>query len=346
MQSRSRPLRTAAIAGLSVCLLLACKADPLTHTDFIAVAPGAKPDAATPPPADGGGMPTSDAGTGTAADGMTAGCGMAPDYLTGTYKEYHLSISGPDKDAGGQLKVRDRVYFVRLPKPYDPARAYPVVYIGPGCGGTTAGDVLRFYTAQMEDAILVAMMPLVEFGQCFDETMNSVEYPFFDALHKKIESSYCVDPAHQFYSGFSTGARLGYMLDCVFPDVLRAVAVIQGAQPPLPQCKTNHVGLFIVADTMEVGNPYMQNVVAAQRVYGQNMCTGTFMGPMPPTGCGTACMTYDTGAMAAAPPTTTCVKYKDCPADGPIVFCTTVGQGHKTFEPWSVQAFWNFFKTF
>jgi poly(3-hydroxybutyrate) depolymerase len=235
---------------------------------------------------------------------------------------------------------------VRLPKVYDPAKPYRVVYIGPGCGGTTASDVLRFHQTAPEDAIYVAMMPLAEFGACFDETMNSVEFPFFDALHKQIESTYCVDTSRQFYSGFSTGARLGYMLDCAFPDVLRAVATIQGAQPPLPACKPNHIGLFIIADTMETGNPYMQNVVAAQRLFEkQNGCTGTFVSPMPPAGCGAACMTYDTKA-TPLPPTATCVQYKGCPADGPIVFCSTVGQGHKTFEPWSVQAFWNFFKAF
>ena len=277
---------------------------------------------------------------------MTGGCGMDPNQAPGNYVQYHLSIAGPDRDASNQPKVRDRVYFVRLPPTYDPKVPYRVVYIGPGCGGTTSADVLRFHQTAMEDAILVAMMPLAEFGQCFDETMNSVEFPFFEALHKLIESSYCVDPGRQFYSGFSTGARLGYMLDCAFPDVLRAVATIQGAQPPLPACKTNHVGLFILADTMEVGNPYMQNVVAAQRLFGQNGCTGTFISPMPPAGCGAACMTYDTMAATAPPPTTTCVKYKGCPEDGPILFCSTIGQGHKTFEPWSVQAFWNFFKTF
>src|SRR5262249_2776477 len=153
------------------------------------------------------------------------------------------------------------------------------------------------------------------------------------ALHKKIESSFCVDPGHQFYSGFSTGARLGYMLDCVFPDVLRAVATIQGAQLALPMCKPNHIGLFVLADTMETGNPYTSNVMAAQRVFAQNGCTGTFMSPMPPTGCGAACMPYDTMATMMAPPTTTCVKYTGCPADGPIVFCSTIMQGHKTFEP-------------
>jgi poly(3-hydroxybutyrate) depolymerase len=338
MQSRSRPLRTAA-AWLAACLFLvpACKADPNTHSIFTAVAP-ATPDAAPPPPpppTDGGDT----GGTSNADAGMTSGCGMDPNQAPGNYVQYHLSVAGPDK-------TRDRIYYVRLPASYDQTVPYRVVYIGPGCGGSTAADVLRFQQTAPEDAIYVAMMPLAEFGNCFDETMNSVEFPFFDALHKQIESSYCVDPARQFYSGFSTGARLAYMLDCAFPDVLRAVGAIQGVQPPLPACKSNHAGLFIIADTMETGNPYMGNVTAAQRLFGQNGCTGTFVSPMPPAGCGAACMTYDTMAMTAAPPTTTCVQYKGCPADGPIVFCSTIGQGHKTFEPWSVQAFWNFFKAF
>jgi poly(3-hydroxybutyrate) depolymerase len=326
------------------CLLAACKPDPQTRSFFTAVSP-TTPDAMAAPSdggggaggggggGGGGGAPNVDAAPGT--DGMTAGCGLAPDFATGTYREHHLTAAG-----------RDRKYFVRLPSTYDPAVPYRVVYIGPGCGGTTAGDVLRFYTATMEDAILVAMMPLMEFGQCFDETINSVEYPFFDALHKTIESSFCVDPGRQFYSGFSTGARLGYMLDCAFPDVLRAVGTIEGAQPPLPPCKPNHIGLFVIADTMDAGNPYMANVTATARLFAQNGCTGTFMSPMPPAGCGTACTTYDPMTTAAAPRTTTCAKYTGCPADGPIVFCSTIGQGHQTFEPWSVQAFWNFFKAF
>jgi poly(3-hydroxybutyrate) depolymerase len=191
-------------------------------------------------------------------------------------------------------------------------------------------------------------MPLAEFKGCFDETMSSVEYPFFDALHKTIESTFCVDPDRQFYAGFSTGARLAYMLDCAFPDVLRAVGAIQGVQPPLPTCKKKPIGLFVLADTMEPANanPYSGNVTAASRIFAQNGCTGTFVSPMPPGGCGAACMTYDTMTTAPLPPTTTCVKYTGCPVDGPIVFCSTIGQGHNAFEPWSDQAFWNFFKTF
>jgi poly(3-hydroxybutyrate) depolymerase len=335
------------LASLSLCLLLACKEDPATHSTFVTAGTTVTPtpDAMMPPPSDGGGT-TVEAGPRT--DGRTGGCGMDPNQPSAVYTEYHISIAGPDLDATNQPKVRDRRYYVRVPATYDQTMPYRVVYIGPGCGGNTASEVLRIYDNSMNDAILVAVMPLPEFGGCFDETVNSVEYPFFDALHKKIESSFCVDTARQFYTGFSTGARLGYMLDCAFPDVLRATASIQGALPPIPACKKNPIAMMAVADVQETGNPYAANVQAAQRVFGQNGCTGTFMTPMPPTGCGASCAPYDTGAppLPAPKPTPTCVKYVGCPADYPVVFCTSQNAGHVTYEPWSDQTFWNFFKQF
>jgi hypothetical protein len=276
---------------------------------------------------------------------MTLGCGMQPMQAFGSYTEHHISITGPDLDANNQLKVRDRRYYVRLPMNYDPTFPYSVVYIGPGCGGTTASEVFRLDQYSRNDAILVAVMPLPEFGGCFDETVSSVEYPFFDALHKVIESSFCVDPDRQFYAGFSTGARLGYMLDCVFPDVLRATASLQGALPPLPACKDHPIATMVVADVQETGNPYAANVAAAQRVFAQNGCTGTFISPMPPAGCGASCTSYDSGTMPfpASSPTPVCVKYTGCPTDDPIVFCTLQNSGNTTKEPWVDQAFWNFF---
>jgi poly(3-hydroxybutyrate) depolymerase len=346
------------LASLSACLVLACKEDPLTHSTFTAVSTTTPtPDAMMPPPSDGG---SSNVDAGPRADGKTSGCGMDPNQPNGSYFEYHMSVSGPDLDANMQPKMRDRRYYVRLPANYDQTAPNRVVYIGPGCGGNTATEVLQLHKTDMDGAILVAVMPLPEFGGCFDETVNSVEYPFFDALHKKIESSFCVDPDRQFYAGFSTGARLGYMLDCVFPDVLRATATIQGALPPIPPCKKHPIAMIVVTDTTETGNPYAANVQAAQRVFGQNGCTGTFINPMPPTGCGAACSTYDTGAaplpMTMMIPGGGCMKYAGCPADYPIVFCSSTNEGHDTYErwftnttppfPWSDQAFWNFFKQF
>jgi poly(3-hydroxybutyrate) depolymerase len=330
MQSRLlRPLfPISTLAILSASLGLACAQDPGTHSTFTAVAPTTQ-DAAMPPPVDSGGGTTD----GPRGDGKTGGCGMVPTQGN-TYVQYHMSVAGPDLDANNQPKVRDRTYFVRLPKTYDENKPYSVVYLAPGCGGITATNVFNLYPASGDNAILVAMMPTSENLGCFDETINSREYLFFDALHKQIESTFCVDTARQFYAGFSTGARLGFMLDCAFPDVLRATATVQGALPPLPTCKNHPIAGFFLADTQETGNPYQSNVMAAERLLVQNGCTGKATAP------------YDNMTTAALPATTSCVKYTGCPADYPVVFCTTMGQGHMTFEPWSDQAFWNFFKQF
>ncbi|HVU52125.1 MAG TPA: hypothetical protein VHL80_15610 [Polyangia bacterium] len=333
-----------AMVGLSAAAL-ACAQDPATHSTFTAVI------------STGTGGSTGAAGSGSSAGstgaagstingGMTVGCGMDPGQALGSYVEYHISITGPDLDANKQPKVRDRTYYVRLPMNYDGTTPNRVVYLGPGCGGNTATDVLRIYANSMNDAILVAVIPLAEFGACFDETVNSVEYPYFDAVHKKIESSFCVDPTRQFYAGFSTGARLGYMLDCAFPDVLRATASIQGGLPSLPTCKKNPIAMLTVSDTTETGNPYSQAVQATQRVFAQqNGCTGSFVSPMPPAD-GMSTKPYDPMATPLMANTPVCVTYAGCPAAYPIIFCTTTNAGHITYEPWSDQALWNFFKTF
>ena len=51
---------------------------------------------------------------------------------------------------------------------------------------------------------------------------DSVEYGYFDLLHKQIESDYCVDTDRQFYAGYSSGGWMAHQLGCQFPDVLRA----------------------------------------------------------------------------------------------------------------------------
>jgi poly(3-hydroxybutyrate) depolymerase len=347
---QSRLLRSATLLALTT--LGACAQDPKTHAEFTITPPVpvdasvGTPDATTPDATTSKDAPatTSDA---AAPDGGTSGCGMDPDFnAIGKFVAYHLSISGPDVDAGGKPKVRDRVYWVRLPMTYDGTTPFRVVYLGTGCGGTTASDVIQLNKAANEQAILVAPMPLVEFGQCFDERVMSVEYPFFDALHKKLESTLCVDPARQFYAGFSTGARFGNMLGCAFPNVLRAFATVQGILPALPTCVDHPIANLTLADTLEAGNPYQGNVQASQHVLAANKCANPTAVPSsgPPV---TA--SYDPGTTAACSGNNgvpTCVSYTGCSAENPVVFCTTMSGAHTPCEPWSDYAFWNFFKKF
>ncbi|MDB4979361.1 MAG: hypothetical protein JWM82_113 [Myxococcales bacterium] len=337
----SRRLCTAMLI-VSLWALGACAQDAKTSVPFSVTATG---------PVDAGGAASDATMTMTsvdamAADGGTSGCGMDPGQNIGQFLAYHMSVSGPDLDANNKPKVRDRLYFVRLPKSYDSTTPFRVVYLGTGCGGTVASDVIQLNKAANEEAILVAPMPLQEFGQCFDERVMSVEYPFFDALHKKIEASFCVDPGRQFYAGFSTGARLGNMLGCVFPDVLRAFATVQGALPPLPACKDHPIANFTMADTLETGNPYQANVMASQHVLTANKCADPTASPSTPP---PVTATYDPGTTAACTGYSgpiKCVTYPGCAADYPVVFCTTTAAGHTPCEPWSDFAFWNFFKKF
>jgi poly(3-hydroxybutyrate) depolymerase len=345
---QSRLLRSAMLASLSA--LAACTQDPKTHAEFNVTATGGGGSGVDAAGVDATSLDATMTmnGDAMAADGGTNGCGLPPDpgQLVGQYSEYHLSISGPDLDANNKPKVRDRRYYVRLPKTYDATKPYPVVYLGPGCNSSTAGSVLGLTMASKEEAILVAIMPLIEFGQCFDERVSSAEYPFFDALHKQIEATLCVDGARQFYAGFSTGARLGNMFGCVFPGVLRAYATIQGVLPPLPACTDHPIANLTLADTLEVGNPYQANITASKHVLAANKCANPSAEPSTPP---PVTAKYDPGTTAAcsgngAPPS--CVTYTGCPAENPVVFCTTTSGSHSTCEPWADFAFWNFFKQF
>lgn len=52
---------------------------------------------------------------------------------------------------------------------------------------------------------------------------------FFDSLVKLVEADLCINTDLRFSTGFSYGAAMSYALACARPDILRAVAVISGA---------------------------------------------------------------------------------------------------------------------
>ena len=93
---------------------------------------------------------------------------------------------------------------------------------------------------------------------CFDDgayktTAGSVEFPYFDALHKQMEASYCVDKNRQFFGGYSSGGWLAQELGCQFPDVLRAQGNVTGGLPPVIQngtqsCKDHPIAAFLLHD--------------------------------------------------------------------------------------------------
>ena len=296
--------------------------------------------AGTTSPIDGGDITDGD---GTTSDGATSsGCGIEPNINRDQFVLFHLTTV--INTATGAMG--DRSYWVRLPPAYNPATPYRVIYLGTGCNGTGRTSY-AFNTVDMGQAILVGLNTLEDKAhdpnqaasviakECFDDQVaNSIEYPFFDALHKQVEKTLCVDTKRQFWAGYSSGSWMANMMACGFGgSVLRAVGGVSGGLPALPPC-AGPVAQMFIHDMMDPGNPFSGSVAGRNRTLLINKCVGTDTAP------------YDPGPGAIVPPNSACVKFTGCPPETPVIFCTTVGQGHGSQDPLAVAGFWNFFKTF
>jgi hypothetical protein len=299
--------------------------------------------------------------------GHSAGCGKATTQATGKYVRFTLTVECQADDA------RDRLYYVRLPPNYDPAKAYRTVYLGPGCGPPQdlvgATKVYPMETASDPDAILIALEQgfynKAEYnsancvdparadagatGQlchyCFDDgaattSPDSVEYGYFDRLHKQIEDDYCVDTSEQFYAGYSSGGWMAHQLGCQFPDVLRAQASVTGGLPPAIHngtkiCVDHPIAAFLIHDSADPSNPYSGSVTALERLLRLDECHGD-----------KDTAPHEAYTIAGMPNSSTfnCVKYNACLANYPVVFCTTLGYNHDAQSGAAVPGFWQFFK--
>jgi predicted esterase len=299
-------------------------------------------------------LPASDGGVGGAGGAgivvdltppnPSTGCGKPAPHALEQYERIPITVPGAAANA------TNRVYYVRLPANYDPGRPYRTVYLGPGCGPIQDLDPKRRKVYPLEqaagdNAILIALEPgtynvsdysTTEF--CFDDmASDSVEYPYFEVLHKAIEDAYCVDKERQFYAGYSSGGWMGHQLGCAFPDVLRAQATVTGGLPPSiascqKKCVDHPIAAFFIHDYNDRSNVFAGSVAARDRLMAENGCAGTTDITAP----------YQIpGVMNSA--TFKCVQYTACPAKYPIVFCQSTDQMHNAQTSSAVPGFWDFF---
>jgi hypothetical protein len=323
----------------------------------------------------GGGNVGVDAGgpDGLAATVPSVGCGTATAQATETYVKFSLTVNSPDLPANAV----DRVYYVRLPAGYDPTKPYRTIYLGPGCNPPQdqCPDMTHVYPMEQSSgnqAILVAMEPgrynKAEYSNatctangctgttnpchyCFaDDAATSVpspiEYAYFDALHKAVESAFCVDTHRQFFAGYSSGGWMAHQLGCAFPDVLRAQASVTGGIPPTIRdgaktCVNHPIAAMIIHDMSDPSNPFRGSVDAAQRLFTNNGCAGSFT---PPTINSTSSFTIQ--GVPNSPGMFTCVNYDTCPGAYPLVFCVSLSQAHGPQTSAAVPGFWQFFDSF
>jgi polyhydroxybutyrate depolymerase len=242
----------------------------------------------------------------------SAGCGKPPAQALETFVQANLMAKG-----------FARTYFVRLPAGYDPARAYPTVFVAAACGGT--GDKsISIQDASKSDAIVVGLNWSKEVSgrDCFNtESATSPDIDFFDAALAAVEASTCVDQNRVFFEGFSSGSWLTNLIGCARGNVLRGQGNASGGPPPLPTC-TGPIATIMVHDMSDGNNSYSGGIQTRDRIRKLNGCTEA------------------TAPWDAAYPE--CVAFQGCMPSFPVVFCTTNGKGHTENKPFSTEGFWKF----
>ena len=149
-------------------------------------------------------------------------------------------------------------------------------------------------------------------------------------------------------AGYHSGGALTEQLGCAFAGHLRAeVSVAAGESTngtgmvPLPTCAPHPIAAMFVHDITDSTDPYAQALPTCSSALVQNGCsitdcsnprdeTLTTAYPVPPD------VTLPQGAV--------CRQFNGCPADYPVVFCTTVGLASGQNDTnWGVdKMFWDF----
>jgi poly(3-hydroxybutyrate) depolymerase len=286
------------------------------------------------------------AGTGGAMGMANAvpsdGCGKDPPagQTPMTYVKYMEMVTGVPTNA------QPRNYYVWLPNNYNPKRAYPTVFVGPGCGSDGAHGI-QIQVASGDNAIVVGLDPSTavdpEHRQCFDsQTLPAnPEIPYVEQTVAKVEAAFCVDKSRLFIEGFSSGSWLSYMMGCVdggTGGLFKAQGNASGEDLGWNGQKMTD-GFTCKGPTPWMAghnNPDGNNAYPGGRDHEivMNGCT------MPPT-----TMPYDAGPMVKPNKTgvtVSCVQYMGCKA--PTIFCTTTGLGHDPQEVTGISTygFWNF----
>lgn len=179
-------------------------------------------------------------GSGGRPSGPSAGCQTpVQNEEPGVAVQHDLMVTVAEKY---RPTYEPRKYYTSLPQPFDPAKPYPMVFYGQGCGQTTAesgpfnkghfvGEVLY---VQLIPAAVTAQTVVPPKGApgCFQAgkqgLADSPDGPYFDQVLAEIEQRYCVDRGKAYVAGWSSGAWLSNYLACARGNVIAGTAAGSG----------------------------------------------------------------------------------------------------------------------
>jgi hypothetical protein len=335
--------------------------------------------------AGGSGAAGSGGGSGSASGPLVSmpspGCSKASTWTgaTGMFVQQPVGCNGPGKIGAppcvaippgstpsttaqptSSTQAEWRGWWTLVPNGYvvDPTKPYKVIYEAASCGDSNyfhaGADGYNFNAVDNGQAILVGLDydTYSSVPGCYDNrSPNSNDFTFFPWLQSQIESQFCVDMNHEFFSGYSSGAWLAQQLNCAYPDKLRGFVSATGCEPGTPAdpggsqptCVSKPTAYFHVHDYNDVANPYACATPGCLRVLNQNGCmlNGAAYTKCDPTDM-TVTSPYMPPAGVTLPQATYCRSFNGCPTDYPVVFCVTNNQTKTDGSNWGVvPLFWD-----
>ncbi|MEU8283275.1 cellulose binding domain-containing protein [Micromonospora sp. NPDC048905] len=145
----------------------------------------------------------------------TAGCGKAPTLANGTRT---IQSSG-----------QSRTYILRIPDGYDRNNPYRLVFGFHWLNGSASNVASAGYygLAPLSNNTTIFVAPQgINAGWA---NTNGRDLTLFDDISRQIENDLCVDTTQRFALGWSYGGAMSYAVACTRPTVIRAVAVLSGA---------------------------------------------------------------------------------------------------------------------
>jgi polyhydroxybutyrate depolymerase len=229
---------------------------------------------------------------------------------------------------GGEARAFD----LFLPATYDNRRAYSLVFLFHGSGGSPANAraALPLETVAGDAAILAYPQGRQGSWDLGTQASRNADVAFFDALVADLPSRYCVDTTRIFAAGFSMGGYMANQLACRRGPRLRAVASHGGGGPYEDQGRYDDQGNLLC----DGGRPSVPVLV----VHGQADAEVA-----PSEGANsvkhwTQANRCRGGPQSWGPPP--CAAMTGCAE--PLVTCFVPGLGHRTWQR-AAEVTWAFF---
>jgi polyhydroxybutyrate depolymerase len=240
-----------------------------------------------------------------------------------------------------QVWGKARTFVLVAPRAVVPSKAYPLVFVFHGDGGTGAAmrGAVNVDEVTGADAIVVYPDGKNATWDLYTPQAANEDNAFVDVILSAVEAKYLVDETRIFGSGYSSGAFFINQIACRRSGFFRAIAPNAGgapAEPNDPAASTWPGTSFTRCANQTTG-------VAAIIMHGSD---DYVVGP----GSGThdakywayvnGCDATESGRTPTTP--SPCVQHASCPTDKRVVYCEIPGIGHGIWGE-SAKATWSFF---